>query len=64
MNIFGLGVPELILILVVLLLFFGKNKLPELARSIGHSFKELKSGFNISSDENDKKKKNDSSGKQ
>ena len=46
MNIFGLGIPEIILILLVLLLFFGKDKLPQLARSIGHSFQELKSGFN------------------
>lgn len=45
MNFFGLGTPEIILILVVLLLFFGKDKLPELARSIGKSFKELKAGF-------------------
>jgi sec-independent protein translocase protein TatA len=45
MNIFGLGAPELLLILLVLLLFFGKDKLPDLARSIGRSFKELKSGF-------------------
>ncbi len=45
MEIFGLGVPELVLILVVFLLFFGKDKLPALARSIGTSFKELKSGF-------------------
>jgi Sec-independent protein translocase protein TatA len=29
----------------VLLLFFGKDKLPGLARSIGQAFKELKSGF-------------------
>ena len=45
MEIFGLGAPELLLIIFVLLLFFGKDKLPDLARSIGRSFKELKSGF-------------------
>jgi sec-independent protein translocase protein TatA len=45
MNFFGLGLPEIILILVVILLFFGKDKLPDLARSIGRSIKELKSGF-------------------
>jgi len=45
MNIFGLGWPEITLILVVLLLLFGRNKLPEFARSIGRSFNELKAGF-------------------
>jgi sec-independent protein translocase protein TatA len=45
MELFGLGAPELLLILFVLLLFFGKDKLPDLARSIGASFKELKNGF-------------------
>lgn len=45
MKIFGLGTPELILILVVFLLFFGKDKIPELARSIGKSFNALKDGF-------------------
>ena len=51
MNIFGLGTAEIILILVLVLLFFGKNKLPELARSIGHSFNALKEGFNKGEEE-------------
>lgn len=45
MNILGLGAPELLLILFVLLLFFGKDRLPGLAKSIGGSLKELKKGF-------------------
>ncbi|MCU0690337.1 MAG: twin-arginine translocase TatA/TatE family subunit [Polyangiaceae bacterium] len=45
MQIFGLGTPEIILIVVVLLLFFGKDRLPDLARSVGRSVTELKRGF-------------------
>lgn len=41
-DILGLGTPELIVILVILVLLFGAKKLPELARSIGASSKELK----------------------
>lgn len=41
----GLGTPELIVILVILLLLFGAKKLPELARSLGTSAGELKKGM-------------------
>ncbi len=45
MDIFGIGLPELLLIVFVLLLFFGKDKLPELTHSIGKSVRNLKDGF-------------------
>jgi sec-independent protein translocase protein TatA len=40
-----LGLPELIIILVILLLLFGSTKLPKLARSVGESAKELREGM-------------------
>ncbi len=43
--IFGLGIPELVIILVVLMLLFGAKKLPELARSLGSSVKEVRKGM-------------------
>ncbi len=41
---FGLGYQELLLILVIVLILFGANRLPELARSLGSSVKEFKKG--------------------
>ena len=39
---FGLGTTEMILILVVVLFFFGAKKLPELARGLGKGIREFK----------------------
>jgi sec-independent protein translocase protein TatA len=38
----GIGMPELIIILVVVLIFFGGSKLPGLAKGLGQSIKEFK----------------------
>ncbi len=43
---FGLGYQELLIILVIVLILFGANRLPELARSLGSSIKEFKKGVN------------------
>ena len=43
---FGLGTQELLIILVIVLVLFGANRLPDLARSLGGSLKEFKKGMN------------------
>ncbi len=40
----GIGAPELIVFLLVILLLFGSTKLPKLARSLGEAQKEFKKG--------------------
>lgn len=39
MNVFGVGLPEMILIFVVALLIFGPKKLPEIGRSVGKAIR-------------------------
>lgn len=41
---FGLGYQELFLILIIVALLFGAQKIPELARSIGRAKAEFKKG--------------------
>lgn len=42
---FGLGTQELVLILVIILVLFGATKLPQLAKGVGQSIKELRKGL-------------------
>jgi sec-independent protein translocase protein TatA len=39
---FGIGMPEMIVILIVALVFFGPGKLPELGSSIGKAIRGFK----------------------
>lgn len=39
MNIFGIGLPEMALIMVLALLIFGPKKLPEIGRSLGKAIR-------------------------
>ncbi len=41
----GLGTQEIILILLVVLIFFGAKKIPELARGLGKGVSEFKKGM-------------------
>ena len=44
MLLFALGMPEIILIALVALLFFGGKKIPELMRGLGKGVSEFKKG--------------------
>ena len=59
---FSLGVPELLVILVIVLLIFGAKRLPEIGKAFGKSVRELKNATAGDKDEisgwikNDKEK--------
>lgn len=59
---FGLGVWELSLILIVILLLFGGSKLPELGRGLGKAIKDFRRSasepdeIDITKDKDDKPK--------
>jgi sec-independent protein translocase protein TatA len=42
---FGIGVPELIVILVIALVIFGPGKLPEIGSALGKGIRDFKKSF-------------------
>jgi sec-independent protein translocase protein TatA len=39
---FGIGLPEILILLLVALLIFGPKRLPEMGRSLGRGMRELR----------------------
>lgn len=50
----GLGVPELVIIFLIILVLFGANKIPKIAKDIGGGIREFKKSIS-GEDDNDKK---------
>lgn len=56
---FGLGVPELMVILVIALVVFGPSKLPQIGSGLGKAIRDFKKGVTGGEDdeaEKDRKK--------
>ena len=48
---FGISIPELLILLVVLLLVFGAKRLPEMGRSLGKGMREFKDSVSGNDDD-------------
>lgn len=53
----GLGMTEILIIALVVLLFFGGKKIPELMKGLGKGVRSFKEGVNGTLDETDADKK-------
>ena len=56
---FGLGFGELIIVLLVVLVFFGGSRLPKLGSSLGQAINNFKRGLNESDEQKKIDKKED-----
>ena len=54
---FGLGVPELMVILVIALVIFGPSKLPQIGSGLGKAIRDFKKGVTEKEDEEANAKK-------
>ncbi|HEX9263686.1 MAG TPA: twin-arginine translocase TatA/TatE family subunit [Candidatus Binatia bacterium] len=52
---FGLGVPELMVILVIALVIFGPSKLPQIGSGLGKAIRDFKKGVTGGDDEESNK---------
>lgn len=41
----AIGMPEILVVLIIVLVLFGPKKLPELARAVGRSVREYRKGL-------------------
>ncbi|MCG3176064.1 MAG: Sec-independent protein translocase protein TatAy [Candidatus Omnitrophica bacterium] len=53
---FGIGLTELLVILLICLLLFGANRLPEIGKSLGEGIREFKRAMKESGEDNSRSK--------
>ncbi|PKN51225.1 MAG: twin-arginine translocase TatA/TatE family subunit [Deltaproteobacteria bacterium HGW-Deltaproteobacteria-13] len=56
---FGIGMQELIIVLVIVLIIFGAGKLPEIGSALGRGIQNFKKSMNDNKEINDQSKKED-----
>lgn len=56
---FGLGMPELLIVLVIVIIIFGASRLPQLGEGLGKAIKGFKKGIAESQDQDKDKNKPD-----
>jgi len=56
---FGIGFPELVIILVVALVIFGPGKLPEIGSALGKGIRDFKKAFEGAEDDLKKVERNE-----
>jgi sec-independent protein translocase protein TatA len=59
---FGIGMPELVVILIIILIIFGAGKLPEIGGGIGKAIRNFKHATSDKPDELPSPKKDDQKG--
>ena len=57
--IFGMGIPELTIILIVALLIFGPKSLPKIGTAVGKTVKNVRKGFEEELNDSDEKAEGD-----
>ena len=60
---FGIGMPELIIVLIIILIIFGAGKLPDIGAGMGKAIKNFKNATSASDKLAAKKKKGESTEK-